>query len=75
MTVDTLHTIHLDVMNVWARVTIWALLHNDAYGATGTAEEKLLPACLVIRRRLRAWYKQRHEANPKEQLTRLADLT
>ena len=75
MTVDTLHTIHLGVMNVWARVTIWELLHNDAYGATGAAEEKQLSACLVIRHRLLAWYKQRHEANPGGNLTRVADLT
>ena len=75
MTVDTLHTLHVSTMSVWARVAIWALLHNDAHGAAGTAEEKLLSACLALRRRLSVGYKQRREPCREKSIARLSDRT
>jgi hypothetical protein len=74
-TVDVLHGMHLGVLQVWARITIWFLLLAGVYGQPADAADRLANACLVVRSRLAAWAKERRVANPEEVLTMLNDFT
>ena len=75
LTVDILHAMHLGVLKVWAKTTLWAVLLSGIYGQRGTAEEQMIVALMALRSALMAWYKTRHQEYPNERLTRLNDLT
>ena len=69
LTIDTLHSINLGIMKVWAKRAIWYLILSRVYGDVGTSEEMLQLNLMVLRSRL----KEFQAANPKH--TRLHDLT
>jgi len=74
LAVDVLHAIHLGVLKVWARTATWAVLQSGVYGRTGTTDENLQIAVLAFRSQLMQFYKRRHQEDPGEQLTRVADF-
>ena len=73
--VDLLHCMNLGVLHTWVVKALWLLLTSGVFGDIGTADEKLQTAVMALRHELLEWYKERHIAHPKENLTRLADLT
>jgi len=73
LAIDTLHTVYLGVMKVWARIAVWAILISGVFGEIGHSEEHLKTAMLPFRASLMKWYKTRHAAFPKEKLTRMGD--
>lgn len=75
LTVDVLHAFFLGVLNVWCKISIWKLILSGCYGALGTGTENIRAAVLVLRDRVMRFYQSRHRAFPKENLTRVADLT
>ena len=75
LTVDVLHSFYLGVLNVWARTAIWQLILSGIYGQLGTKDENMAAAVLMLRSALMAFYTRHHAENPKDKLTRVADLT
>ena len=72
---DTLHVLHLGVLNSFARLVFWKLLRNGAYGAGGTLEE-IIEACLqVFQNHLKNWYRARMASYPQQSLTKINDVT
>ena len=69
LTIDTLHSINLGIMKIWAKRAIWYLILQRVYGDVGTSEEVLATNLMVLRSHLKDFQK----ANPEH--TRLHDLT
>ena len=72
LTVDTLHTLYLGVMNAWCKLVVWLLLLSGLYGDAATG---FVGCVLSFRHRLMEWYKARHRRFPTENLTRVSDFT
>ena len=70
-----LHTMYLGVLHVWCRVAIWELIKNGAYGHTGTRDELIFAATMVMRSNLMEFYKAYQKEHPQSNLTRVADFT
>jgi hypothetical protein len=75
ITIDTLHTFCLAVLNVWAKLAMWQLLLSGVFGKMHYADEMLKAAAMVCKNALFSWYKKRHADKPHERLTHLSDLT
>ena len=74
--IDFLHTLYLGVMNTWVRTAIWALLKAGVWGVlAGTGDEQLHVAVNSLRSELYTWYAAYRKANPKQQITQVADLS
>ena len=75
LTMDTLHTVYLGVMQAWCKTAIWFLIDQKVFSDAGTVEERLVLACLLIKHELKAFYREHHTANPGIQLTRIPDFS
>jgi hypothetical protein len=75
MTVDALHALYASVMKQFCCAAVWFLLLSSLWGQVGTTEESLSIAVLAMRHSLMVWYRQRHQRNPAERLTRVHNLT
>ena len=73
LTFDMLHTFHLGVLQSWCKKALWSLLQAQCWGRAGNREE-LQEACMQMRSDLFAWYKQRQQQHPGEELTQISDL-
>ena len=78
---DTLHTLHLGIMNRFVCFALWQLLLSSAWaepdapeGARPTVAQLELKI-LRLRSALWIWYSERHADHPLENLTRLQNLT
>ena len=74
ITIDSLHSLYLGVMNVWCRVAAWEILLSGGLGPPAYSEDTLATCCQVLRSRLFAWMGRCRESHPTEVLTRLQDL-
>lgn len=74
--IDILHTLHLGVMQEFAKLALWTMLLSGVWGGLERTEgEAFQVAVLCLRAELFAWYKTFSVQHPTEILTRLADLT
>ena len=75
LTVDTLHTLYLGVMNSFCMFVIWRCLLANVWSTGHTLEELVEKSVIVARSRLHAWHRRRHTAKPNEVLTVVHDFT
>ena len=75
LVVDTLHALFLGQMKSFVCLLLWTLLDSGIFGNLGTHDEQLMTGILNLRGQLMAWYRERHQRNPSERLTRLSNLT
>ena len=75
--IDMMHTLHLGVMQEFAKEAVWVLLRANLWApAPGLTEEERVDNNLVLLRNLLwSWYRERSQRHPKENLRRLQDLT
>ena len=72
---DLLHTVHLGIMNTFAKTALWKLLAPEVWGLQeGNAGENVQLALMQLRNELWEWYRQWHRAHPHKQLTQVHDL-
>ena len=69
LTVDTLHTVYLGIMNSFCMFVIWRCLLAHVRSTGSTLEEVVEKTVIVARSRLHAWHRRRHVEKPKEALT------
>ena len=74
--IDCLHTLYLGPFKMYCKLVLWSLLNARVWGSLQlTVSEGLQLAVNRLRGALWDWYKERHEKFPKENLTKLAELT
>ena len=77
---DTLHCLHLGVMNRIACAFLWRLIHLNAYEANGDDEEQTVINVQYLKDGLFAWYARmardkRRGLGRGDEITQLAHLT
>ena len=75
LTVDTLHTLYLGIINSFCCFVLWRILLGRFWAKGTTIDELVLDSLTVCRNRLHAWHQQRRRRLPKEDLTIPHDLT
>ena len=75
LTVDTLHTVYLGIMNSFCMFVIWRCLLAHVWSTGSTLEEVVEKTVIVARSRLHAWHRRRHVEKPREVLTVVHDFT
>ena len=72
LSVDSLHTVFLGVMQNLCRKTAWWLIAEaHAWGRYGNIDDTYATAVLVIRAELKVFYRKYDRANPLKKLTRV----
>jgi hypothetical protein len=68
---DSLHALFLGVMLVFARLGVWFMVGSGIYGALGGRDERIQVACILLTNALKRFYRQQHDADPTQNLTRI----
>jgi hypothetical protein len=74
LTQDSLHALFLGVMLVFCRLGVWILIMSGIYGILGGTDERIQLACIMLTNALKRFYRERHEADRDENLTRINAL-
>ena len=72
---DVMHTLHLGIMQLIAKLVIWALSEADAWSVNGRAEVTHQVSSTQFRRELFNWYRSYVSQHPGRPLTQVADIT
>ena len=76
LSIYVLHTLHLGVYKAFCMAAIWACIRQDVWSINApTMDVRVMQCCQQLRQDLFAWYAQKHQDSPDEQLYQIADLT
>ena len=73
--VDTLHCLYLGLFNAFVALVLWSLVDKGRFAQGRSQEEVIGNVLTVIRTRIHAWCKRRHQLNRLERMTGVHEFT